>query len=177
MPDGRPHRVPGGTYVFPVNLRDQSSRLLIDEIDTLRAVVRTVRARAPFHIDTWVVLPEHLHCIRTLPPDDDDYSARWPALKASFARAMPPTEWRSATRLGKGEPGIWHRRFREHAIRDDRDYAAHMDDVHFNPAKHLLVARAADWPYSSFGRCAEHGLYPVDRAMRVADRADAGECR
>ncbi len=74
----------------------------------------TVRARAPFHIDAWVVLPEHLHCIWTLPLDDDDYSARWHAVKALFAAAMPPTEWRSPTRVSRGERGIWQRRFWEH---------------------------------------------------------------
>jgi putative transposase len=61
-----------------------------------------------------------------------------------------------------GERGIWQRRFREHAIRDEKDYARHMDYVHFNPVKHGLVTSPADWPYSIFGSCAEHGRYPLD---------------
>ncbi len=177
MPNYRRHLVPGGTYFFTLNLLDRRSRLLVDHIDVLRAAVRTVRARAPFHIAAWVVLPEHLHCIWTLPPDDADYSGRWHALKTLFATAMPPTEPRSAARLRKGERGIWQRRFWEHTIRDDRDYAAHMDYVHFNPVKHGLAARAADWPYSSFHRCVARGLYPEDWSMRSDDPPDPGERR
>jgi len=63
MPDYRRNRVPGGTFFFTVNLLDRSSELLITHIDLLRAAVRGTRARAPFHIDAWVVLPEHMHCI------------------------------------------------------------------------------------------------------------------
>ena len=36
----------------------------------------------------------------------------------------------------KREAGVWQRRYREHTIRDDDDYAAHMDYIHFNPVKH-----------------------------------------
>ncbi len=177
MPDYRRNRVPGGTYFFTVNLLDRSSRLLVEKVDVLREAVRSVRAGAPFHIDAWVVLPEHLHCIWTLPPGDDDYSRRWQAIKARFACAMPVGERRSAVRVRKGERGIWQRRFWEHTIRDDRDYAAHMDYVHFNPVKHGLATRAADWPYSSFRRCVERGFYPGGWSMEGAGLAEVGERR
>jgi putative transposase len=60
------------------------------------------------------------------------------------------------------ELGLWQRRFWEHAIRDDDDLARHIDYVHWNPAKHGLVSRVADWPYSTFHRCVERGLYAPD---------------
>ena len=77
MPDYRRHRIPGGTYFFTVNLLERKTRLLVDEIEALRAAVRKVRAARPFHIDCWVVLPDHMHCIWTLPPGDVDYPSRW----------------------------------------------------------------------------------------------------
>jgi len=43
-----------------------------------------MRAKAPFHIDTWVVLPDHLHCVWTLPEGDLDFSMRWQAIKTAF---------------------------------------------------------------------------------------------
>jgi putative transposase len=61
----------------------------------------------------------------------------------------------------RGERGIWQRRCWEHTIRDDRDFAAHMDCTHFNPVKHGLVAHPADWPHSSFHRCITGELYPA----------------
>jgi len=137
---------------------------LIDHIDHLRASVRKVKQARPFHIDAWVVLPEHMHAVWTLPESDHDYSARWKAIKIAFAKGIPVTEDRSAVRIAKGERGIWQRRFWEHTIRDDDDYARHVDYVHINPMKHGLVSRVADWPYSSFHSAVKQGLYPADWA-------------
>ena len=35
----------------------------------------------PFTIDAWVLLPDHLHCIWTLPPDDANFGVRWAMIK------------------------------------------------------------------------------------------------
>ena len=85
-------------------------------------------------------------------------------MKKAFAKTIPPREHCSAARLRRAQRGIWQRRFWEHTIRDERDYAAHMAYVHFNPVKHGLAASAAGWPYSSFHRCLAMGLYPADWA-------------
>jgi putative transposase len=121
-----------------------------------------VRDFAPFHIDAWVVLPEHLHCVWTLPEWDADYSGRWRMIKAGFSARMPAARYRSESKIAKGEKGIWQRRFWEQTIRDERDYAVHVDYVHFNSVRHGLVARAADWPHSTFHRAVREGLYPAD---------------
>ena len=83
-------------------------------------------------------------------------------------------ERRSAVRVARGERGIWQRRFWEHTIRDDADYAAHVDYVHVNPLKHRLVERLAEWPYSTFHREVARGVYPEDWAAPPADFS-AGE--
>lgn len=168
MPDYHRNRVPGGTYFFTVNLLDRRERLLVEHIDAFRESMRQVRARHPFHIDAWVVLPDHTHCIWTLPPGDDNYSARWKAIKIAFAKTLPKTEQLSAIRKRKGERGIWQRRFWEHTIRDERDYAAHVDYVHINPFKHGLVKQVSDWPYSSFHRFVKEGIYAQDWACDAA---------
>ena len=177
MPDYRRNRVPGGTFFFTVNLLDRSSGLLVTHVDALREAVREVRRRSTFHIDAWVVLPDHMHCIWTLPSDDDDYSGRWRALKTLFSKAIPRTERRSLVRQRRGERGIWQRRFWEHTIRDDADYASHMDYVHFNPVKHRLAEHAADWPYSSFRRAVAHGFYPLDWQAGMSGESNWGERR
>jgi putative transposase len=161
MTDYRRNRVPGGTYFFTVNLYDRRSRLLVQNIDVLRASVAQTKARYPFHIDAWAVLPNHLHCLWTLPHGDEDFSLRWREIKSAFSRKIPPSEYRSESRRGRAERGIWQRRFWEHTIRDDRDYATHMDYIHFNPVKHGLVQNVVDWPYSSFHKAVANGLYPA----------------
>ena len=161
MPDYRRNRVPGGTFFFTVNLLERRSNLLVREIDLLRDAVRRVRTCRPFHIDAWVVLPDHMHCLWTLPPGDTDFPGRWRAIKIAFVKGLPVGEPRSSVMVGRGERGIWQRRYWEHTIRDDRDFAAHMDYVHFNPVKHGLAGHPANWPYSSFRRCVDAGLYPI----------------
>ncbi|SMF38696.1 REP-associated tyrosine transposase [Pseudogulbenkiania subflava] len=164
MANYRRWRVPGGTYFFTVTLLERGSGLLVEQIEALREAVRRTRAERPFHIDGWVVLPDHLHCMITLPPGDDDFANRIKAIKIRFVRALPATERRNTARVRKGERGVWQRRFWEHVIRSEADYAAHLDYIHINPFKHGLVMRVADWPFSTFHRAVAEGLYPEDWA-------------
>jgi putative transposase len=112
MPNYRRAFIPGGTWFFTVNLLQRHGNdLLIREINLLRDTVRQVRKRYPFHIDAWVVLPEHLHCVWTLPPDDSNFSLRWRLIKSGFSRALPKTERLSKVRQAAGERGIGQRHF------------------------------------------------------------------
>ena len=175
LPDYRRNRVPGGTYFFTVNLLDRRSSLLVDQIEDLRESVWRVRELMPFHIDAWVVLPEHMHALWTLPAGDADYSRRWQAIKMAFTKRVTIGEAVSASRQTRGERGIWQRRYWEHTIRDEQDYAAHMDYTHFNPVKHGLAAHAAAWPFSSLHRCVETGLYPPGWGNKDDSVGDWGE--
>lgn len=162
MTNYRRNFIVGGTYFFTVTLADRSSRLLVDKIDLLKEAIYGVKVEKPFDTVAMVVMPEHLHCIWTLPPDDADYPTRWKMIKARFSREIPKEENRSESRASKGERGIWQRRFWEHTIRDEVDYQRHIDYIHFNPVKHGYVSRVVDWPYSTFHRCVREGWYPTD---------------
>lgn len=163
MPNYRRNFITGGTFFFTVNLLERSPNdLLIRHIDLLRNAVRQVRNQHPFTINAWVILPDHLHCIWTLPEGDANYTLRWRLIKAEFSKSLPRVERRSDVRIARGERGIWQRRFWEHTIRDEGDFAAHMDYIHYNPVKHGYVKSIVDWPYSTFHRCVERGIYPKD---------------
>jgi putative transposase len=73
-----------------------------------------------------------------LPPDDADFTVRWRSIKMGFSKSIPSKERRSEVRQKRGKRGIWQRRYWEHLVRDEADYRAHMDYVHFNPVKHGL---------------------------------------
>jgi REP-associated tyrosine transposase len=170
MTNYRRNFIPGGSYFFTVNLADRRLRLLTQHVNSLRGVFRDARARHPFTIDAIVVLPDHLHAIWTLPDGDADYAHRWGLIKSSFSRLLPRGEHVSRSRASKGERGIWQRRYWEHAIRDEGDYARHVDYIHFNPVKHGHASRVADWPCSSFHRMVRLEVYPGDWGGDVADR-------
>ncbi len=163
MTEYRRPNTPGATWFFTVNLAERhGNRLLVDHIDALRAAFSLVKSRHPFRIDAMVVLPEHLHALWTLPADDCNFGLRWGLIKAAFSRSIPAGERRGNSRILRGERGIWQRRFWEHQIRDDRDFATHADYLHYNPVKHGLVARVVDWPHSTFHRFVERGVYSRD---------------
>lgn len=167
---------PGGSYFFTlVTYRRQPLLTEPDSRRILRESIIEVRRELPFRIDAWVLLPEHLHCIWTLPPGDADFSKRWGLIKAEFSkRAGDPfrrAEWINVSKAKHRESTIWQRRFWEHQIRDQADLNRHMDYIHFNPVKHGHVARVIDWPYSTFHRYTTQGVYPPDWGG-----GDAGEC-
>ena len=175
MPDYRRVRIPGATYSFTVNLLDRRSDLLVTHVTEIRAAVRRVQKKWPFHADAWIVLPEHMHCLWTLPENDSDFPRRWQEIKIAFAKSLPVLEPRSPLMVRRRERGIWQRRYWEHTIRDDRDYAAHMDYIHFNPVKHGLTKSAGEWPFSTFRRCVAAGLYPENWLPVDTELAQTGE--
>ena len=143
--------VPGGTYFFTVNLARPGGDLLVGHVDVLREAVRMTKLERPFAIDAFVVMPDHMHCVWTLPEGDADFSVRWRLIKARFSRALPRGEMR-ASHEKRGERAIWQRRFWEHCIRNKADYRTHVRYCWENPVKHGYVARPEDWEWSSVHR-------------------------
>jgi REP-associated tyrosine transposase len=176
MPNYRRAWVPGGTYFFTVNLLERDRSLLVDHIAHLRTAFRMARAARPFDMVAAVVLPDHLHCLWRLPSGDADNATRWRHVKSAFSRSLAPGERLSRRRIAKAERGIWQRRYWEHLIRDERDFAAHVDYIHLNPLKHGHVKRVADWPYSTFHRYVHRGELPTDWAGGSTTSGSFGEC-
>ncbi len=81
-------KAPGASVFFTVNLVDRGADTLIRHVDVLRQAVAVTRAKRPFGIDAWVVLPDHMHCVWTLPEGDADYSGRMGEIKGQFTRAL-----------------------------------------------------------------------------------------
>ena len=175
MTSYRRNFVPGGSFFFTVNLADRRQSLLTVNIDLLRSAFREIRQRHPFTIDAIVVLPEHLHTVWTMPDGDADFAMRWRQIKSAFSRNLAPDEPVSASRAERAERGIWQRRYWERTIRNEEDYARHIDYVHINPVKHGLVNRVRDWAPSSFHRHVELGIYPPDWAGDLSGYDDGAQ--
>jgi putative transposase len=171
MPMYRRMRLPGATYFFTVRLAERGSSVLTEHVDALRAAYRATAAEHPMVCDAIVILPDHLHAVWTLPPGDAAYSERWRKIKARFSRAVGRYGPRSASKRAKRERGLWQRRFWEHTIRGEADHALHLRYCWANPVRHGLVARPADWPYSSIHRDIRAGLIDADWAGPVPDGA------
>lgn len=162
MSNYRRARVTGASYFFTVNLAQRGGCLLIDSIDDLRAAFSLTMAERPFICDAFVVLPDHIHAVWTLPKGDADFSGRWRLIKGRFAHRIDVANPRRASMVKKREKGVWQRRFWEHMIRDECDYHNHMEYCWGNPVKHGFVERSTDWPFSSIHREIARGMIPPE---------------
>jgi putative transposase len=115
-------------------------------------------------MEAFVIMPDHLHFIWTLPESDNDFSTRWQAIKRKFTKgcALQYKDPPNMARIRKNEQCIWQRRFWEHQIRDEKDFEKHVDYIHHNPVKHGHVTNTIDWPHSSFHHYVETGIYPAN---------------
>ncbi|HEY5790602.1 MAG TPA: transposase [Gammaproteobacteria bacterium] len=125
--------------------------------DALREALAHCRERYPFTVDAWVLLPDHLHAVWTLPQADRDYSRRWSLLKRRFTQGFRRA---AGAATAATAAGYWQRRFWAHRIDDEADFRAHVDYVHFNPVRHGLAQRVCDWPWSTFHRYVRAGILP-----------------
>ena len=104
MPNYRRARVPGASYFFTVTLADRAEHWLVEQIDALRGAFARTRGELPFRVDAIVVLPDHLHCIWTLPPGDANFSLRWQRIKGRFTHACHAADAVRTTPIARPSP-------------------------------------------------------------------------
>ena len=167
MPNYRRAIQPGGMFFFTIVAAKRRPILTADPArPLLRQAIREAQNARPFEIIATVLLPDHLHLLMQLPPNDGDFSTRISHFKARFTNEwlkhggseVEPT----ANERIEGRRGVWQQRFFEHMIRDDTDLGAHLDYIHFNPVKHGLVTAPKHWLWSSFHRYVKDGMYDIE---------------
>lgn len=147
----------GGCYFFTV-VTERRQPILTDEPvrKALREAIIAVKEKYPFTINAWVLLPDHIHTVWTLPPHDFDFATRWRLIKGRVTRtcgeAYRNPELLTERRLHKKCGTFWQHRYWEHLIRDESDLYHHINYIHQNPVKHGYVQTATDWPYSTIHR-------------------------
>jgi putative transposase len=157
MPNYRRWKHPGRTYFFTLVTYRRIPWLCEDMARTaLRQAILTVKQHHPFTIDAMVLLPDHLHCLWTLPEGDADYATRWRLIKSSVTRQCAPAlaldADRCPSRQHRGEHNLWQRRFWESMIRDPQGFDQCIDYIHHNPVKHGLCQFPTEWPFSTIHR-------------------------
>lgn len=165
--------VPGGTFFFTVVTYGRQPLFKnADSRSALREALARVSERRPFTLECMVLLPDHLHCIWSLPSGDADFSTRWRKTKEHFTRTVRARGIEAAPvssgQTGKGLRGFWQQRFWEHTIRDEEDFSRHADYIHYNPVKHGLAGCPHDWPWSTFHKWVDREVYDRDWCCRCA---------
>ena len=179
MSEYRRNFIPGATYFFTVVVHERRA-ILTTELGRacLRGAIQDEQAKRPFEILAFVLLPDHLHTIWTMPPEDSNFSMRWARIKSKFSRLYLYAGGRdgtlSASRVRHDECAIWQRRFWEHTCRDEDDLKHCTDYLHWNPVKHGLVKSVKEYPWSSFHRFVRAGEYHQDWGREVPFPAAIG---
>jgi putative transposase len=167
LPEYRRIRRAGGTYFFTVVTHGRRPILTHQEVrQALREGIHKVRQTMPFGIEAWVLLPDYLHTIWTLPEHDAKFASRWAVIKSCVTKGcrklLGSGERINKSRNNRKEGDVWQRRFWEHVIRDEADFHRHLDYIHWNPVKHGYVTTPMDWPYSTLHRFVAQGIYLSD---------------
>ncbi len=144
-----PLRRRGVSRFVTLTLAEPGATTLVDEIDHLQGAVRMVRELWPFEIDAWVVLPDHLHAVLTLPNGDDDLAIRLKTIKARFAarvstRAMTPSQ------IAAGGAHLWVPQDIVEPVLNRADLEAFRQHCRTDPVRHGFVAEPQGWKFSSF---------------------------
>ena len=141
----------GASHFFTLVTAKQQPLFLDEDAVCLFAdAIRHAMKSQPFIQDAFVIMPDHIHCIWSLQQGDKDFSARWHLIKSWFSK--------KSRSLGI-DAACWQPHYREHCLRDDKDYQQHVEYIHYNPVRHGLVESPWAWPYSSFKHYVALGLY------------------
>ena len=177
MPNYRRNLVPGGTYFFTI-VTYQRKPIFLDfkTIDLFWSVFNEVQRRYPFENEVYCLMPDHFHCIWTLPEGDADYPLRIKEIKRRFSRQYKKRfpavqEVISDTMKQRRELGVWQRRYWEHTIQSQDEFNRCMDYIHWNPVEHGLVKEPFEWKHSSFHKYVQNGVYDRDWVLKgVSDK-------
>ncbi|MCX7556247.1 transposase [Xanthomonadaceae bacterium JHOS43] len=127
------------------------------------ASLRAAKQRHPFRHHAHVLLHDHLHLMISPYP-----GVEIPALIGCFKRA-------ALSRLHHIAPAtrrLWQPRYHDHIVRDENDFARHLDYLHFNPVKHGLAQHAGAWPWSSLAAWQSRGVYAPTWGHTPPDHMD-----
>ncbi|MBA2490564.1 MAG: REP-associated tyrosine transposase [Gammaproteobacteria bacterium] len=154
MPDYRRYYLPGHAVFITIVTYDRKCWLTNDAaVNTLLSSMRRVKTLYPFRHVAHAVLPDHLHWMLepTIPND-------LPRIVAAVKRDVTWHFKDSAQTPAR----VWQKRYYDHVIRDDEDFARHLDYIHYNPVKHGYCRRPLDYPHTSFAEWLKRGVYTAD---------------
>jgi putative transposase len=134
-------------------------------------ILAEVRARYDFGVVGYVLMPEHVHLLISVPAKGTP-SKVVQVLKQRVSRALRAKTRRSAKGqlalkfpdAADGLRRFWQRRFFDFNVYSGRKLRQKLDYMHRNPLVRKLVEHPKDWPWSSwsFYEKGERGLLKID---------------
>ena len=109
--------------------------------DTLLNSLSKVQKLLLMPVYAYVILPHHLHLMFGT-TEKFDLSYIMFRIKGFSSREI--------NKIRKTSGSVWQDRYQDHVIRNNNDFAKHIDYIHYNPVKHNLIEKPEDWKWSSY---------------------------
>jgi putative transposase len=121
-------------------------------LDLLREIMHEAQRLYPFAMVAFAFLPDHFHLLLK-PAAGITHTQIMHSIKPNFTKA-----YKTSLSM-QGSMKFWQKRYWDHIIRDEDDFANHLHYIHYNPVKHGHVSKPEDWPHSSFLSWKARGIY------------------
>jgi putative transposase len=108
--------------------------------------VKLVKEFHPFELMAYIILPDHFHLLIKPENDMGNYSTIMHSLKRNFA-----LNFKKAHSI-RSSLQYWQYGFWDRVVRSEKELAAYLRYIHWNPVKHNLVDQPEFWPHSSYGK-------------------------
>jgi len=105
---------------------------------TFEAALERVRKGFDLSVFGYVVMPEHVHLLRSEP------------LRGTLADALKSLKQGVARRCNEEAEHFWQRRYYDFNVRNSRQFAEKLRYIHRNPVMRGLCERPEEWEWSSF---------------------------
>lgn len=122
------------------------------DLETLRQTMRKVKGIHSFQMQAYAFMHDHLH-LQLFVPETTDISRIMHSIERNFT-----LNYKKAHNI-ESRIRLWQRGFWDHVIRSERDFANHLDYIHYNPVKHGYVSKPEDYPHTSFRTYLQRGWY------------------
>lgn len=157
MPNYRGYKTPNATIFITCVTRNRYPYLKSkSDIDLFFRTLLEVMEIHPFEHLAYVILPDHFHCLIKSDHPSGNFSIIMHSIKRNFTR-----NYKVAHSIQQ-PLSTWQRGFWDHVIRDEKDFEAHLDYIHWNPFKHGYVKKPEDWQYSTYREWLSDGFYEPD---------------
>ena len=142
-----------------------------ENVKLLRQALRSTMERHPLEVDAFVLLPDHLHTIWTLPDDDRDFSTRWRLIKSYFSRNCQTTFERAAATSRQNQKRA--RILATQILGNTRSKTLKTISTTLNTSittrsSTAWLAAPKDWEHSSFHRYVQAGVYDANCGIKGA---------
>lgn len=166
MPRGLVRYHHAGTFHFLTFSCYQRQPLLRDRAGygLFEQQLERVRQSYQFVVAGYVLMPEHVHLLVSEPQ------------QGSLATAIQVLKQETSKRLKRSEQAqFWQRRYYDFNVWSEGTKEEKLHYMHQNPVKRGLVARAEEWPWSSFRHHATGAIGTVKIESRWTAQRRGGQ--